>query len=202
MRTCKECGESIEHKDRRVQFCNAKCSNVYKGREVAKANEGSYLRCQRCEKDKPRGMFSYLVKGDVSSGKKSYCKACGAAEKETARRNRGWKDDAARVLFNGSKQRAKRSGMEHTITYDDIHIPDACPVLGIPLHREDRDTWMNAPSLDRIENDKGYIPGNVIVVSRRANLLKKDATVDELIALARFYASIDKEKLNEHFCPT
>ena len=92
--------------------------------------------------------------------------------------------------------------MEHTLTYEDIVIPDTCPALGIPLHREDRDTWMNAPSLDRIDNAIGYVPGNVVVVSRRANLLKKDATLEELQAIAKFYTSIDKENLHEHFCPT
>ena len=70
----------------------------------------------------------------------------------------------------------------------DIHIPDTCPVLGIPLFREGKDTWMNAPSLDRIDNEKGYTKENVIVVSRRANILKKDAKINELVLMANFYS--------------
>lgn len=46
---------------------------------------------------------------------------------------------------------------------------------------------MNAPSLDRINNDLGYVPGNVMVISRRANIIKKDATLDELVAIGKFY---------------
>lgn len=202
MRTCKECGTSIEHKNKRVIFCNSTCSNRFKGRVKALANIGAHLTCEQCGESRPPNLFSYLIKGDIASGKKPYCKPCGKASKETARRDRTWKDDAAKVLLQGSRQRAKKAGMEHTLTYEDIVIPDTCPVLGISLHRENRDTWMNAPSLDRIDNAIGYVPGNVVVVSRRANMLKKDANLEELIALARFYTSIDKEKAHEHFCPT
>jgi hypothetical protein len=42
-------------------------------------------------------------------------------------------------------------------------------------------------SLDRRNNDLGYVPGNVVVVSLRANQLKNDATVTELRQLADFY---------------
>jgi hypothetical protein len=59
-----------------------------------------------------------------------------------------------------------------------------CPVLGIPLDRSPRD---NTPSLDRIIPARGYVPSNVIVVSLRANQIKGDATVRELLAIARFY---------------
>lgn len=202
MRTCKECGSEMQKVRKSAMFCNKKCANTYKGKQVAKANEGSHIVCEVCGEGRPKGMFSFLVKGDFASGKKPYCKPCGRAAMETQRRDRTWKDDAAKVLLNGSKQRAKKAGMEHTLTYKDIVIPDTCPVLGIPLRREDRETWMNAPSLDRIDNSKGYVSHNVIVVSRRANMLKKDATVEELVAIARFYSSIDREMSHEHFCPT
>jgi hypothetical protein len=38
----------------------------------------------------------------------------------------------------------------------------------------------DSPSLDRIDPSKGYVKGNVRVISARANLLKNDATVGEL----------------------
>lgn len=50
-----------------------------------------------------------------------------------------------------------------------------------------RKTSANSPSIDRIDNSKGYIPTNIVVISNRANLLKKDATLDELVAIAEFY---------------
>ena len=94
------------------------------------------------------------------------------------------------MLFRsqGVNARAKRAGRENTLTLTDIVIPDVCPVLGIPLHREERGTWMNAPSVDRIDSSRGYTPDNIIIVSRRANILKRDATPDEMRKLAEFYS--------------
>jgi hypothetical protein len=42
-------------------------------------------------------------------------------------------------------------------------------------------------SLDRIDNEQGYVPGNVRVMSLRANVLRKDMNVQELQALADFF---------------
>lgn len=41
----------------------------------------------------------------------------------------------------------------------------------------------NAYSLDRIDNKQGYVRGNIVVMSYRANRLKNDATEKDLEAL-------------------
>jgi hypothetical protein len=86
-----------------------------------------------------------------------------------------------------AKARAKRSGLPFDIERKDVIIPDVCPVLGIKLFRESKDTWKNAPSIDRIDNTKGYTKDNIMIISRRANILKKDASLDELIKIGKFY---------------
>lgn len=80
--------------------------------------------------------------------------------------------------------------MTFNLTVEDIVIPKTCPVLGITLEMNSvrSDT---SPTLDRIDNDKGYEKDNVIVVSWRANRLKADATVDEMKMLARFYDKLE-----------
>lgn len=50
----------------------------------------------------------------------------------------------------------------------------------------------NSPNLDRIVNALGYVKGNVIVVSARANRLKSDSTLDELRKLIEFYGGLVK----------
>jgi hypothetical protein len=89
------------------------------------------------------------------------------------------------VLWVKARKRAARDGLEFTITVDDVFIPETCPVLGVPL---DNDANMarraNAPSLDRIDSRRGYVPGNVWVISHRANVIKNDATPDELARIA------------------
>jgi len=89
-------------------------------------------------------------------------------------------------MWYSAKRRAKRFGLPFDITPEDIVIPTHCPVLGIRLRASDQQTPAS-PSLDRIRNSRGYTRGNIIVVSWRANNLKRDAELSELARLAEFY---------------
>lgn len=83
--------------------------------------------------------------------------------------------------------RARKRGLEFSITESDISIPEFCPILGIPLSVGIGKATANSPSLDRIDNTKGYVPGNVVVVSFKANTIKNNATVEELRKVLKFY---------------
>ena len=90
------------------------------------------------------------------------------------------------LLLWKSKERAIKEGIEHTITIDDIIIPKLCPYLNIPLtHSLGEGQLDTNSSLDRIDNHKGYIPGNVQVISRLANTMKNAATMEQLILFAQ-----------------
>lgn len=94
-------------------------------------------------------------------------------------------------MFHNAKARAARDGLPFTITRDDILIPSHCPILGLPLFPgKGRGGGDNSPSLDRIRNELGYVRGNVIVTSLRANRLKSDASIEELRDIASFYATL------------
>lgn len=89
-----------------------------------------------------------------------------------------------------ARKRARKENIPFSLTPDDIHIPKYCPLLGIKLRSNytgipTGTASHNSPSLDRIYPDKGYIPGNVIVISHRANTIKNSATPQQLIAIAR-----------------
>lgn len=87
-----------------------------------------------------------------------------------------------------SRYRARKAGIEHNLERADIKIPKRCPVIGIPLNFQRKGRMAdNSPSLDRIDNDRGYIKGNIVVVSLRANRIKSNATIKELTMIARFY---------------
>lgn len=87
------------------------------------------------------------------------------------------------VVLPGIRYRAKQSGLECTISAEDIVVPAVCPVFGTPFEFMTDNSMMKSPrtpSVDRFDNSKGYIPGNIRVVSLRANLLKKDANIEEI----------------------
>jgi len=60
--------------------------------------------------------------------------------------------------------------------------------LGIPLKIGNGKRTDGSATLDRVLPDLGYVPGNVIVISFRANRIKNDATLDELRLLVEFYS--------------
>ncbi len=94
------------------------------------------------------------------------------------------KSQPIKMLLSEARKRAKKKGLPYTLTEADIKIPALCPVLGIPLIQGGpRDNW---PSLDRRTNAIGYIPGNVFVISHRANKLKNDATIGEVEKVLRY----------------
>jgi len=153
------------------------------------------IKCIKCQKEKARRFFSYNDRNlGAASGYRETCKPCSRSEKEKEKRNRDWKYRANEVIYMNAKARAKKAGIPFDIERKDVIIPDVCPVLGIKLFRESKDTWFHAPSIDRINNDGGYTKDNIMVMSRRANILKKDATVDELIMIGKFYQNLKEKK--------
>lgn len=98
------------------------------------------------------------------------------------------------ALWNAAKQRAKKAGLEFTITVADVIIPAACPYLGIPICASFDPTGGvrrdNRASLDRVDSRVGYVPGNVHVVSWKANRIKTDATIEDLLAFSRGFLAV------------
>lgn len=73
-----------------------------------------------------------------------------------------------------------------TIEASDIVVPERCPLLNVVLDRQATiATRMRAPSLDRKIQELGYTKDNTWVISYRANLLKNNATLEELELLVR-----------------
>lgn len=95
-------------------------------------------------------------------------------------------------LYRNARSRAKKSDIEFTIKEDDIIIPEVCPILNIKLTENEGTSGPNSYSLDRIDNSKGYISGNIQVISMRANQIKNDSTIDELELLIKYLRLIKR----------
>jgi len=71
----------------------------------------------------------------------------------------------------------------------DLPLPTRCPILGIPLTYGGNGTSRQSDSsatIDEIDNDRGYLKGNVLICSWKANRMKSDASADELLRLGNF----------------
>ncbi len=89
-------------------------------------------------------------------------------------------------MWASAKLRARKRNLPFSIAVDDIVIPEICPALGIPLKKSLEAYSDNSPSLDRVIPEVGYVKGNVVVISMRANVLKRDATLNELELLVKY----------------
>jgi len=90
------------------------------------------------------------------------------------------------LLLQNARARAKKAGIPFDLDYEDVAVPAVCPILGIPLIVGAGGCTPNSPSLDRIDPRHGYVRGNVVVLSHRANTIKNDATPEELRRVADF----------------
>lgn len=100
--------------------------------------------------------------------------------------------NACRAKYRSKKAQAKAHGIEFSIQFGEIVWPDLCPVFGVPLNYFSDGVSEFSPSFDRIDPTKGYISGNVLIISWRANRIKNDATAQELQKLAEFYLNLTK----------
>lgn len=104
------------------------------------------------------------------------------AQRKQSNDNVTW---ALKKLLSDAKRRARSKGFPFSVTLNDIHAPTTCPVFGFRLvYQADNKRIAESASIDRIDSSKGYIPGNVWVISWRANQIKSDASPDELRAVA------------------
>lgn len=88
------------------------------------------------------------------------------------------------IMFTWIKNRAKRMNIPFNLNPEDIIIPEKCPLLEIPIfikpYKEKGSFCPNSPSLDKIIPELGYIKGNIMVISMKANIMKSNASIEEL----------------------
>lgn len=166
--------------------------------------------CFCCKKNKSSEDFSKnsLLKGGLHTWckqccsekhkKSEYAKKSGAIRKERIKndpefaekirfsKNENRKKNITTSLLNSCKVRALQKNMEFNITKEDIIIPEICPILLMPLKCGNKQDYSYSPSVDRIDNSKGYIKGNIQVISKKANTLKNNGSPEELLLFAQW----------------
>lgn len=170
IRRCNECMEIEKQNKQKCSIC-----------QEIKTKDGNFEKyrtfCLECKnaKDAP--------------GKKFYAKK--NSEKLRKYRKIYRRNNLKKALFHHAKARAKKRKLDFNIEESDIIIPEFCPILGTKLECSDEYSCNNSPTLDRVNIKKGYIKGNVAVISKRANFLKNDATIEELEKIINYIKKFD-----------
>ena len=98
-----------------------------------------------------------------------------------------------RLLITRLRASAKKRGITFNLVesdLDEVGFPINCPIFGVPMRFHRGKPENNSYSIDRIDSSLGYEPGNIVIISYRANKLKSDATVRELQLIADFYKNL------------
>lgn len=143
------------------------------------------IQCVNCNNFHIFTDFSNTRKKDENGQnvRREVCKYCIYGHIATGR-------DSKKMHLNAVRHRCKVKGMAFDLTLEDLEIPATCPILGIALLQK----WgegngagvFNSPSVDKIIPSLGYVKGNVQIISNRANLMKTDASIDDICNLLKY----------------
>lgn len=97
--------------------------------------------------------------------------------------------DQIRDLYYRTRNSARRRGVMFTVTlgeFSDLTFPLSCPILGIPLRLNRGRVFDDSYSVDRIDSSLGYVAGNLMIISFKANRIKNNATIEEMQRVSEF----------------
>lgn len=150
--------------------------------EPPEAFDETHSFCRKCNSIVLNTEFPYVT-NRMDGRRLSYCRACRALQNRIARYSNPevyWRDKENRIRLN------KRgiitnlpAGYLHSIWenqvgmcfYTDVKLEISMGLGNMPL----------SPSVDRMDVTQGYEVDNVVICSNRANTMKSDATLAEMI---------------------
>lgn len=134
-------------------------------------------------------MAKKLLCGKCRKRPKKDCAACDVLKSRV--------DDPLRWILARVRMNAKKKNNICTLKskYDLPKIPEYCPVFPwLKLrYAVGEGRRPESLSIDRIDNTRGYVPGNLMFMSWRANRLKHNATLQELEAFGKFAKKVLKK---------
>jgi len=183
MKTCQRCGLSHELNNFVVD---------------KRRKDGLYPYCKDCSRDYYVSNRQRLLEQKKEYGRrpevrerlKEICKTRYQDNKEFRIKQRqeyySTSENRKKLMFFKARERAEQDGIEFSIEIEDIVIPTHCPYLEIELtHSLGKGQLETNSSLDRIDSTKGYIKGNVQVISRLANTMKNNASAEQLLTFSK-----------------
>jgi len=136
--------------------------------------------CKVCSEEKPLSNFG---NGQNIRLTCSECTNAVKRDQSAVRRRADPMEFAVKERVVNARSRARKEGLAADIEYKDLlPLPTHCPIFGMELdyHVKRGARRENSATLDRIIPSKGYSKGNVVIVSHKANYLKKDSSLEDL----------------------
>ena len=120
-------------------------------------------------------------------------------EKNKEEYRKRYKSNIVCIKMHGAKDRAKRNNLPFNLTEQDIKdvwpIDNKCPALDIEFIIGGHETKnYDSPSLDRIIPSKGYVKGNIQIVSALANNIMSNATPEQVIKVGQYFKKLIDNK--------
>lgn len=115
--------------------------------------------------------------------------------KRQAHRLRNPKQTWASYALKDAKKRAAKKGVPFAITrvYIESLLPDKCPVFGTTF------TFLGngkikpeSPALDRVVPSKGYVEGNIQIISVKANSIKSAYNSKDIFKVAEWLHKLEQ----------
>ena len=205
LHTCKDCQkirklqrneiklelEEQENYSRICPVCN-KLLDISHFSLDRRSNDGRRWLCKECE----------VLHNSINQGKdKNYFKKLrlqvdsNYREIINSQKRKSCYNNHESVLLRHAKQRALKNNLEFNLELSDIVIPEICPILEVPFIMGTKGDYMYTPSIDRIDNSKGYVKGNIQIISMKANTMKNSATPEEL---KKFCKNVLRYSLNNY----
>ena len=150
----------------------------YKDKEVGRDHKRAYNK-------KYNPVYKAAHKEEAAASWKTYYEE--NKEQLKAAQKAKYRANPLKYLIYAAKARAEKLGLDFNLSEANTRMPDVCPAFKKPFVVGDRNL---APSIDRIDPRKGYVVGNVAIISFRANRLKMNASLAELKQLVAWLETV------------
>ena len=146
--------------------------------------DGLHSNCKACVRARKAKWLQRVKDGDPSVQHISEHRKAHRQQSAKHKQKRGFKY----TILASARNRAKRKHLAFDLTLEDIVIPQKCPMLGLNILQQ----WESHrnhtkedgyPTIDRIDSTKGYTKDNIQIISWRANNLKSNASLQEMVEL-------------------
>lgn len=162
---CRSCHTQYQ-KDRRAKLAE-KNQNI---------DLSGVKRCSTCQLEKPKTEFG-LAKG-VTDGLQPQCNNCRSV---TRKKYNTTVKGHIQNMVAGARRRSKLTGKEFNITVKDVEVlwdlqRGKCRITDLPMELENNIAYCRnsrnlfGPSLDRVDNNKGYRQDNIQLTLTAVNL--------------------------------